>query len=379
MDFYTLKMRLQADGTLEKARNLAAKIRKQAPVHWENRTFDRANWDELVACGLLKAMAPAPWGEATSWAEAILILEEIALQCGEAGFALALTSQLWTLRGLAIHGSEAQQKKWIPRLMQGEIAATAIAEDHSGSELGLSQTRLLKQADGNFLLNGSKSHTSLSFEASLILVPAFTTPLPETGGLAIALLEAGKPGLSYGKRWQKMGFRTLPTQDINFSDISLQPGEIIFQGKVLGEIMTYGRILFGMLGAGLARFCVNEMTTWAQLRKQNERPIGDHQFIQERIVNSLLEAETARSMALEAMHSLENKEKERFMRASLAKLAGAKAFRLAAENGVAVLGSRGYEEGPLSRAQRDSLGLLSAGGTEEFHKDAVWGFLKRNS
>lgn len=371
------KEQLKNDFAFANLDQLAARIKVDAEAHWNDRTFDHEAWQQFISNQFMANVVPQTWGENGDWAEGLVLLERMARKSGEAGFCIAIAAQLWTLRALYTFGTDAQKAKWIPRLLAGELAATAIAEPDSGSDLAGSKTRLSKTEGGTYLLNGAKSHISLAHEASLILVPVLEDT--DSGSqLRLVLLDKSKKGISRGKNWEKMGFRTLPTEDIIFENVEISPEDIIEKGKNLANIMAYARILYGMISASLASRLVEKMTIWANERKQGGKPIGERQFIQERITSSALGAEQARLMALEAMRALSARENEYLMKASMAKLAGAKSFRLAAENCVASMGSLGYEEGAVSRALRDSFGFLSSGGTEEFHKKQIYQHLKRS-
>src|SRR5690606_22559635 len=99
------------------------------------------------------------------------------------------------------YGTEAQKAKYLPLLATGEmVGAIAMSEPAAGSDLQGVKTTALKQADGHYLLNGSKTFITNGWHADLVIVVAKTNPAAGGKGTSLFLLEQGTPGFEKGKR-----------------------------------------------------------------------------------------------------------------------------------------------------------------------------------
>src|SRR5260370_27516185 len=68
-----------------------------------------------------------------------------------------LAHQSMGLKAVLLSGSEAQKARYLPRLATGElIAAFALTETSAGTDAASIRMRAELQADGGYVLNGSK-------------------------------------------------------------------------------------------------------------------------------------------------------------------------------------------------------------------------------
>ncbi len=64
---------------------------------------------------------------------------------------------LGAVAALNVHGTDAQKKTYIPKMLTGEWAGTMnLTEPHCGTDLGLLRTKAVKQADGSYKISGTK-------------------------------------------------------------------------------------------------------------------------------------------------------------------------------------------------------------------------------
>ena len=87
--------------------------------------------------------------------------------------------------------------RWLPRLASGEmIGAIAMSEPDAGSDLQGIKSTAMPQADGNYLLHGSKTFITNGWHADLVIVVAKTEPSAGAKGTSLLLVERGMKGLN---------------------------------------------------------------------------------------------------------------------------------------------------------------------------------------
>src|SRR5215467_14370143 len=143
---------------------------------------------------------------------------------------------------LIYFGTEAQKKKYLPKLATGEwIAAYALSEAGSGSDaLGLRAKATLSPDGKHYILNGTKMWISNAAWANLFTVFAKVDGQHVTA----FLVERTSPGLSTGKEEHKLGIKTSSTRRLILEDVKV-PVE-----NVLGEVGKGAYIAFNILNLG---------------------------------------------------------------------------------------------------------------------------------
>ena len=116
-------------------------------------------------------------------------------------------------------GSEAQRKKYLPKLATGEwIGCFGLTEPNHGSDPGSMETRA-KSADGGFRLTGSKMWISNSPIADVFVVWAKN----DAGNIRGYILEKGMKGLSAPAIHGKFGLRASITGEVVMDDVFVPP------------------------------------------------------------------------------------------------------------------------------------------------------------
>jgi glutaryl-CoA dehydrogenase len=184
-------------------------------------------------------------------------------------------------------GSEAQKKKYLPKLVTGEwIGCFGLTEPNHGSDPGSMITRA-KKVDGGYSLSGSKMWITNSPIADVFVVWA---KLEEDGKDLIRgfILEKGWKGLSAPTIHSKVGLRASITGEIVLDDVFV-PEENRFP-EVSGlrgpftclNSARYG-IAWGALGA--AESCWHTARQYVLDRKQFGRPLAANQLIQKKLAD----------------------------------------------------------------------------------------------
>jgi len=187
------------------ARQLAReKIAPLAASLDETESFPAEQLRLLAQQGLFGIWVPEAYGGTDMGCLALaLVAEEVAWACA----ATATQYVVQPLGGLPIllAGTEAQKRRYLPRLATGEyLAAFSLSEPNAGSDAASLRTTAARRND-HYVLNGSKQWCSNGDHASVLTVFATVDPSRKAKGVTAFLVEPGMPGFAIGKKERKMG------------------------------------------------------------------------------------------------------------------------------------------------------------------------------
>src|SRR5919197_5473729 len=198
-----------------------------------------------------------------------------------------------TVIPLYLFGTEEQKRKYLPRLMSGElIGAYGLSETGSGSDALGARTRATKQPDGSFLLNGEKMWITNGGFADLFVVFAKVTeadrgaPGVDNGQFTAFLVERGF-GVKSGKEEHKMGLHGSSTTALIFQDVRVPAenvlGEVGKGHKVAFNVLNFARFKLGAACGGGAASVIGESAKYAATRRQFNQPIANFGAIKHKI------------------------------------------------------------------------------------------------
>lgn len=338
--------------------------------------FDWKSWKNLNATDFFRIPVPEEYGgKGHGWWDFIAALEGMAATAADSAFPITAASQAGMLYGLLRFGTEAQKQAYIPRILEGELTATAIAEEDSGSNprrYGLAA----KEVDGRLHLTGSdKWHITHAQTAGFSLVPGRHMEA-RSPRFTLFLVDHAQEGIETGATPEKLGHRGLPTGFIRFNDVAMDDAQILGNKDAgmhtLAQITTLTRTLFGLIGTWLPQPAILEALAFLNTRGTGRGPLLKQQYVTGRFVNIHLACTQARSLAHAALDAIFREDPHATGMASMAKIAGANAFRTAMLEVQQLMGTRGYLEGMVTHLLRDALGYFAIGGTEEMHKHVIY-------
>jgi len=184
------------------------------------------------------------------------------------------------------YGSEAQRKKYLPKLASGEwIGCFGLTEPDAGSDPSGMKTRAEKTAKG-YKISGSKMWISNSPIADVFVVWAKSE---EHGGkIRGFVLEKGMKGLSAPKIANKLSLRASITGEIVMDNVEV--GEDALLPHVQGLKGPFGclnraryGISWGVMGA--AEFCWHGARQYGLDRKQFGKPLAQTQLFQKKLAD----------------------------------------------------------------------------------------------
>ena len=196
----------------------------------EDGMVEREFWREAGAAGLLGMTVPEEYGgHGGDFRHDLVVLDQQA-EKGVDGFAASLHNVI-ILPYIARHGTEEQKKRWLPRLVSGElISAIAMTEPGVGSDLQSVATTAVKDGNG-YRLNGAKTFISSGQLANFIVVVAKTDPTQRAKGISLMCLETdGAEGFRRGKKLDKIGMDAADTSELFFDDVFI-PGDNVLGGE----------------------------------------------------------------------------------------------------------------------------------------------------
>ncbi|MGO4330375.1 acyl-CoA dehydrogenase family protein [Cupriavidus sp. 2TAF22] len=302
---------------------------------------------DLKAMGLFGLTIPEAYGGLE------LTMEEEVLSMFELGYASpAFRSLLGTTvgigsQGILFDGTDEQKARYLPRLATGEIIASfALTEPESGSDAASLRTMARREGD-MYVVNGTKRFITNAPHAGIFTLMARTNP-EERGaaGISAFIVDAGTPGISFGKRDKKMGQKGAHTCDVIFENCRVPAANLIggIEGKgfkTAMKVLDKGRIHIAAICVAVAQRMLDDTLRYAMERKQFGRAISDFQLIQAMLADSRAELYAARCMVIDAARRRDSGENVS-TEASCAKLFASEMCGRVADRCVQIHGGAGY-------------------------------------
>ena len=168
----------------------------------------------------------------------IIAVEEISRASPSVGLSYGAHSNL-CVNQIRRNGSEAQRKKYLPKLVSGEhVGALAMSEPGAGSDVvGM---RLRAERHGNrYILNGTKMWITNGPDADVLVVYAKTDAEAGPRGITAFLIEKGFKGFATAQKLDKLGMRGSNTCELVFHDCEV-PGENVLgaDGRGVNVLMS---------------------------------------------------------------------------------------------------------------------------------------------
>ena len=335
-------------------------------------------WDSLKRQGFMGLMIPPEYnGQGGDNRSHVIFAEEIS-RVSPAVYVIVAVQNLFIFP-LLLYGTEDQKKKYLPRIVSGEIiAAHANTEPGAGSDVaGIKSTA--KKVNDHYVINGVKTFISLGDVADVFIVSARTSP-PQPGkrwwGITTFIVERDTSGFKINRSLEKYGLRGSHVAEIVLEDVKVpeenvvgKPGEGF---KVVVE--TYDRARIGIAGQalGIARAAVEKSMEYALKREAFEKKLVDFQAIQFYLSDMLTKLQTARLITYWAAYLADKGSRDFIVAASMAKLVATEVAQELAIKAIDIHGGYGLmSESGIERLLRDSQILKIYEGTTEIQKITV--------
>jgi len=336
--------------------------------------FPKAVFKEAWELGLVAPLIPEAYGGAgLHEVDHVLLTEELAYGC--TGIQTTMTANTLAATPLLIAGSEEQKKKYLGMLTSEPVfAAYAITEPAAGSDAAGIQARC-KQVGDDWVINGEKCYITNGSWASWYIVFATTDPELRHKGIAAFVVDRDTPGVSVGKKEDKLGQRASYTATIHFEDVKVPKENMIAppgQGfRVAMQTFDRTRPDIGAGACGLMRRCLDESVAYATERKTFGVPIAQHQMVQAMVAEMAIKYEATRLLVLKAAWQIDQGSRNSLV-ASYSKAFGADSAMQVATDAVQVFGGAGYmKDYPVEKLMRDAKILQIYEGTSQIQRMVI--------
>ena len=352
-----------------------------APFHeqWEEQGYvDRKVWNKAGENGFLCMTMPEAYGGAgADKLYSVIQMEELG-RGGFTGIGYGLHSEI-VAPYILHYGTEAQKQKYLPRLASGEmVGAIAMSEPAAGSDLQGVKTTALKQADGSYLLNGSKTFITNGWHADLVIVVAKTNPAAGAKGTSLMLVERGMQGFETGKRLKKLGMKAQDTSELFFTDVKV-PADNLLGGEAhenrgficLMEQLPWERLQIAITAVSCAQAAIDWTLAYVKERKVFGQPVASYQNTRYTLAELQTEVQVAR-VFVDKCAELVVQDKLDTATASMAKYWCSDLQCKVMDECVQLHGGYGYMwEYPIARAYADARVQRIYGGTNEIMKEVI--------
>ena len=300
------------------------------------------NWKTMAELGWLGISLPEEAGGLGGTAVDTMLLAE---RFGRHMVAEPYFSTVVLGAGLILAAGDAKQKaEWLPAIAEGK-AKWAFAHAEHGSRFALNEVRskAVQGGDG-WTLSGKKIVVWDAPSADRLIVLARSAGNDaDEKGLGLFVVAASGAGVA------RHDYRTVDNR--RASDIQFDHAPVL---AVLGdpahalpavEAVVDQAIAFMASEAVGAMSALHETTlAYAKTRKQFGRAIGEFQVIQHRLVDMMMQVESARSLALLASLKAAAEPKERAKAAAAAKVQLGRSGRFVGQQAVQVHGGMGMTD-----------------------------------
>ncbi|MFA5307966.1 MAG: acyl-CoA dehydrogenase family protein [Dehalococcoidales bacterium] len=254
-------------------------------------------------------------------------------------------------------GTEAQKQKYLPRHAAGEMACFALTESGAGSDPSGMQTAAVKK-NGGYVISGGKLFISIGEQAGMVVVFAVTDKALRGKGITAFVLDKNTPGLTVGKREEKMGLHGFISTELVFEDCFVpEESRLGAEGqglKIALEALDVSRVTVGAEAVGISRAAYEAALGYARERKQFGQALADFQGIQWQLADMATQLDAARLLTRRAAF-LCDAGRPFVKEAAMAKLFASEMSACVTSKALQIHGGYGYtRDYPLERYCRDA-------------------------
>ncbi len=341
----------------------------------EHGTFPKEICEQGWELGLMNAEVPQDYGGlGLSTLDHVLMLEEINYGC--AGVGTTMTANNLAAVPLMLAGSEEQKKKYLGALTEAPIfAAYCCSEPDAGSDVAGMRTTVRKVGD-EYVMNGQKRWITNGGYATWYTVFGRIGDVKDRHkGITCFVVPRNTPGVSVGKKEDKLGQRASNTTDVLFEEVKLTKANLVgAEGegfKIAMKTFDRSRPWIAAGATGIMRRSLDECRRYALERKAFGQAIAQFQAVQFMLAEMAMKYEATRLLMLKASWSIGQGRLDA-IESSYAKAFGADSAMAVATDAVQIFGGYGYtKEYPVEKLMRDAKLLQIYEGTSQIQRMVI--------
>ena len=327
---------------------------------WDkNAEFSRETWYKMLGLGLGGLMVPEEYGGGGMGHLAYVLTLEAMCWKGKSIWCGFLVLHHGVAGLLLDYGTEEQKQKFLVPLATGEkMAAFCLTEPNTGSDAAALETTAELVGD-EYVLNGTKRFISHAEEADLYLVMARTNKnIPGSEGISSFIVEKDAPGLTFGRREDKMGTRYSHTGDLEFQDGRVpKDNRIGAEGAGFRNAMRANeraRLGIAATAVGMAQAALDAAVEYSQQRTAFGAPIATFEGLQFMMADMDTQIEAARQLTYFAAR-LRDLGLPAAKAVSMSKLFATDMAMRVTTDAVQIFGGYGYtKDYPVERLMREA-------------------------
>ena len=346
----------------------------KASYYDETAEFPKAIIDKTFELGLIGLCVPTQYGgPGLSNIDSVIVNEELAAGC--MGIATSVMANDLALYPIVIAGTEEQKKRLLTEFTQKPLLASfCLSEPNAGSDVSSLSTTLKKEGE-HYLLNGQKMFITNASYASQFTVYATIDKTLGHKGICAIVVDAKSPGVSIGKKENKMGQRASNTAAVNFDNVQVSKENLLGQEgegfKIAMKTLDHSRPIVSISAVGVARAAYEYALNYSKERIQFGKSISSFQAIQFMLSDMATSIEAARLLCYKAAWQLDNGIRPTLI-ASYAKAFAADMAMKVTTDAVQIFGGYGYsKEYPVEKLMRDAKLIQIYEGTSQIQRIVI--------
>jgi alkylation response protein AidB-like acyl-CoA dehydrogenase len=327
---------------------------------------------KMAALGLMGIQFPEGYGgSAMSAVDYCICIEELARVDPAVALSVAAHNGLCSAH-IFLFGTDAQRQRYVTPLAKGEkLGAWGLTEPTAGSDAAGTRTVAVRDGD-SWVINGAKTFITHGKIGHVMVVMAVTDRARGNRGISAFIVEHGTPGMTAGKKENKLGMRASDTSEVVFADCRIPADQLLGdegQGFVNAmQVLDAGRIGIAALAVGLAQGAYEAARRYALQRQQFGQPIAAFQATQWKIADLATRIEAARLLTYRAAY-LKDSGRRTTRESAMAKLFSSEVAVKAADECVQIHGGYGFvKDYPAEKFFRDVKLLTIGEGTSEIQR-----------
>ncbi|MEE2961160.1 MAG: acyl-CoA dehydrogenase family protein [Myxococcota bacterium] len=312
-------------------------------------------------------------GTGTNPMHQVMVTEGL-MRGGTTGVVVGLGTAAIALPPILAAGTSGQIDKFVKPVLAGDaIAALAITEPNTGSDVAGVQTRAHK-VEGGYRVSGNKLYISSGSRADFITTLVRTSDDPH-GGLTFLVLEKPMKGLTVSRCLKKTGWWSSDTAELAFDDIFV-PEENRIGSEGSGFILLMHnfqaeRLALATYGATTAEIAYEEARRYATERNAFGKKIMGFQVTRHKLADMATQVTAAKTMVYQVGTRMAEGQ-EVVAEVSMAKNFCSDVALNVTREAVQIFGGMGYmRESWVERLSRDARLLPIGGGTQEIMKEII--------